>query len=179
MHCILFLRCHARLKSRLRAAVMWQMHVINKLSFAHFKLLYWKGGCCELKRTWFYCLLRSCKSTLQLCGLSEHIDVAFITNQNGYDSSVTAMYFERFWFTEAVHAVFQELYCYYVQCTLYMHNMLLRRLNIRHMRRKWRVVNIYRLPPVRQFSFYRIPCSASLFQSLLDVTTSTASFILA
>ena len=33
MHGILFLRCHARLKSRLRAAVMWQMHVINKPSF--------------------------------------------------------------------------------------------------------------------------------------------------
>ena len=33
MHGIVFLRCHARLKSRLRAAVMWQMHVINKPSF--------------------------------------------------------------------------------------------------------------------------------------------------
>ena len=33
MHGILFLRCHARLKSRLRAAVIWQMHVINKPSF--------------------------------------------------------------------------------------------------------------------------------------------------
>ena len=33
LHGILFLRCHARLKSRLRAAVMWQMHVINKPSF--------------------------------------------------------------------------------------------------------------------------------------------------
>ena len=33
MHGILLLRCHARLKSRLRAAVMWQMHVINKPSF--------------------------------------------------------------------------------------------------------------------------------------------------
>ena len=38
-----------------------------------------------------------------------------------------------------------------LQCSLYMHNMLLRRLNIRHMRNKWRVVNIYILPPVRQF----------------------------
>ena len=28
-----------------------------------------------------YFLLRSYKSTLQPCGLSEHIDVAFITNQ--------------------------------------------------------------------------------------------------
>ena len=42
---------------------------------------YWTGGCCELKCAWFYCLLRSYKSTLQLCGLSEHVDVAFITNQ--------------------------------------------------------------------------------------------------
>ena len=33
MHGILFLRCHARLKSRPRASVMWQMHVINKPSF--------------------------------------------------------------------------------------------------------------------------------------------------
>ena len=33
MHGILFLRCHAPLKSWLRAAVMWQMHVINKPSF--------------------------------------------------------------------------------------------------------------------------------------------------
>ena len=42
---------------------------------------YWTDGCCELKCAWFYCLLRSYKSTLQLCGLSEHVDVAFITNQ--------------------------------------------------------------------------------------------------
>ena len=42
---------------------------------------YWTGGCCELQCAWFYCLLRSYKSTLQLCGLSEHVDVAFITNQ--------------------------------------------------------------------------------------------------
>ena len=42
---------------------------------------YWTGGCCELKCAWFYCLLRSYKSTLQLCGLSEHVDIAFITNQ--------------------------------------------------------------------------------------------------
>ena len=31
--------------------------------------------------TWFYCLLKCYKSILQLCGLSEHIDFAFITNQ--------------------------------------------------------------------------------------------------
>ena len=64
---------------------------------------------------------------------------------------------------QAMHEVFQKSCEYYIQCSLYMHNMLLRRLNIRHMRNKWRAVNIYILPPVRQFSFYRIPCSASLF----------------
>ena len=42
---------------------------------------YWTGGCCELKCAWFYCLLRSYKSSLQLFGLTEHVDVAFITNQ--------------------------------------------------------------------------------------------------
>ena len=40
--------------------------------------------------------------------------------KNGYDSSATAMYFERFWFTEALRAVFQESYEYYIQCSLYM-----------------------------------------------------------
>ena len=57
---------------------------------------------CTLSCAWFYCFLRSYKSTLQLCGLSEHVDVAFITNQNGYDSSATAMYFERFLFRRCV-----------------------------------------------------------------------------
>ena len=42
---------------------------------------YWTGGCCDCGCAWFYCLLRSYKSTFQLCGLSEHVDVAFITNQ--------------------------------------------------------------------------------------------------
>ena len=44
--------------------------------------------------------------------------------------------------------LFSYIVCeYYTQCSLYMHD----RLNIRHMRNKWRAVNIYILPPVRQF----------------------------
>ena len=81
MYGILFLRCHARLKSRLRPAVMWQMHVINKTSFVLCSFQIIEPAVPELKCAWFYCLLRSYKSALQLCGLSEHVDVAFITNQ--------------------------------------------------------------------------------------------------
>ena len=88
MYGILFLRCHARLKSRLRPAVMWQMHVINKTSFVLCSFQIIEPAVPELKCAWFYCLLPSYKSVLQLCGLSEHVDVAFITNQKfGYDSS--------------------------------------------------------------------------------------------
>ena len=82
MNGILFLRSHARLKSRLRAAVMWQMHVINKPSFVVCSFQILTGGCWDCGRAWFYCLLRSYKSTFRLCGLYEHVDVAFITNQN-------------------------------------------------------------------------------------------------
>ena len=65
---------------------------------------YWTGGCCDCGRAWFYFLLRSYKSKFQLCGLSEHVDVAFITNQKWV--SATAMYFERFWFRfSSKHAV--------------------------------------------------------------------------
>ena len=81
MYGILFLRCHARLKSRLRPAVMWQMHVINKTSFVLCSFQIIEPAVPELKCAWFYCLLRSYKSALQLCGLSEHVDVAFMTNQ--------------------------------------------------------------------------------------------------
>ena len=81
MNGILFLRSHARLKSRLRAAVMWQMHVINKPSFVVCSFQILTGGCWDCGRAWFYCLLRSYKSTFRLCGLYEHVDVAFITNQ--------------------------------------------------------------------------------------------------
>ena len=42
---------------------------------------YWSGDCCDCECAWFYCLLRSDKSTLQLYGLSEHVHVVFITNQ--------------------------------------------------------------------------------------------------
>ena len=35
---------------------------------------------------------------------------------------------------------------YYIQCSLFMHNMLLRGLSIRHMVSKWRAVNISILP---------------------------------
>ena len=143
MHSILFLRCHARLKSRLRAAVMWQMHVINKPSFVlcSFQIIepavaVFEVACsrrsdsgerCEVKRSpstfyrylyfaplstiwtlgtgynwgyaWFYCLLRSYKSTFQLCGLSEQVKMLLLSRiKNGYDCSATTMYFERFWF---------------------------------------------------------------------------------
>ena len=112
---------------------------------------YWTGGCCEFNCAWFYCLLRSYKSTLQLCRLSEHVDVAFIESKMGInDSSATAMYFERFWFRRCTRS-YQDSREYYIQSSLYMCNMLLRRLNIRHMRNKWRAVNIYILSPVRQF----------------------------
>ena len=66
----------------------------------------------SLKCPWFYCLLRSYKITFQLCGLSEHIDVAFITNQNGYDSLASAMYFERFWFRRCTRSS-KRLSCEY------------------------------------------------------------------
>ena len=40
---------------------------------------------------------------------------------------------------------------YYIHCSLFLQNMLLKRLSKSHTRNKWRVVNIYILPPVRQF----------------------------
>ena len=82
MHGILFLRCHARLKSRLHAAVMWQMHVINKPSFAlcSFQIIE-PTVAVSLNALDFTVCYDLKKSTLQLCGLSEHVDVAFITNQ--------------------------------------------------------------------------------------------------
>ena len=103
---------------------------------------YWTGGCCELKCAWFYCLLRSYKSTLQLCGLSEHVDVAFITNQK-WVWLLSDCYVLWKVLVQVMHAVFQESARCYIECSLYMHNMLLRRLNIPHMRNKWRLVNIY------------------------------------
>ena len=142
---------------------------------------YWTGGCCtaacELKCAWFWLfvtILQRYTSTLR---------IDWTRRCCFYHESKMGMTPQRLLCTlkgsgsRRLHAVFQESCEYYIQCSLYMHNMLLTRLNIRHMRNKWRVVNIYRLPPVRQFSFYRIPCSASLFQSL-DVT-SPPSFILA
>ena len=150
MYDILFLRCHARLKSRLRPAVMWQMHVINKTSFVLCSFQIIEPAVPELKCAWFYCLLRSYKSALQLCGLSEHVDVAFITNQK-WVWLLSDCYVLWKVLVQAMRGVFQESCEYYIQCSLYTHNMLLRRLNIRHMRNKWRAVNIYILPPVRQF----------------------------
>ena len=105
---------------------------------------------CTLSCAWFYCFLRSYKSTLQLCGLSEHVDVAFITNQK-WVWLLSDCYVLWKVLVQAMRGVFQESCEYYIQCFLYTHNMLLRRLNIRHMRNKWRAVNIYILPPVRQF----------------------------
>ena len=62
------------------------------------------------------------------------------------------------------------------------YTMLLRRLDIRHMRNKWRVVNIYIVAPVRQFYFLQdsLQRLAVLYKwsQSLDVT-SPASFILA
>ena len=60
-------------------------------------------------RAFFLILLfvRSSKSVLQLCGISELVDIVFITNQNGYDSSTTSMYFENIWLS-AVHALQQS-----------------------------------------------------------------------
>ena len=115
---------------------------------------HWTGSCCELKCTWFYCLLRSYKSTLQLCGLSEHVNIAFNTNQKW----VTP---ERFVCTLKGSGTGlcskSLLLCeYYTHCSFYMHNMSLKR--IRQMRNKWRVVSIYILPPVRQFQFLQGSC---------------------
>ena len=119
---------------------------------------YWTGGCCELKCAWFYCLLRSYKSTLQLCGLSEHVDVTFITNQKWV------------WLLSDCYVLWKVLVqavtrssVYYIQCSLYMHNLLLRRSNIRRMRNIWRVASTIYSRPYGNFSFYRIPCSASLY----------------
>ena len=112
---------------------------------------YWRGGCCELECAWCYCLL------LQLCGLSEHVDVAFITKKKWvWVLSDCYVLWKVLVQVRGVRAsglpiVFSLICEYYIQCSLYMHNMLLRRLSIRHMRNKWRVVNIYILPPVRQF----------------------------
>ena len=103
-----------------------------------------------LSCAWFYCLLRSYKSTLQICWLSEHVDVAFITNQIwGWLPRDCYVLWKVL--VQAMHGVFQLSCEYYIHCSLYMHKMLLRRLNIRHMRNKWRAVKIYILPPVRQF----------------------------
>ena len=133
-----------------RAAVMWQMHVINKPSsfvLCSFQII----EPAVFRCAWFYCLLRSYKSILQLCGLSEHVDVAFTTNQK-WVWLLSDCYVLWKVLVQAMRGVFQESCEYiYIQCFLYTHNMLLRRLNIRHMRNKWRVVNIYILPPVRQF----------------------------
>ena len=129
---------------------------------------YWTGGYCELKCAWFYCLLRSYKSTLQLCGLSEHVDVAFITNQK-WVWPLSDCYVLWKVLVQAVHAVFQESFEYYIQCSLYMHNMLLRRLIIPHMRNKWRVETFIYSRLHGNFSFYRIHCSASLF-CLIDLS---------
>ena len=143
MHGILFLRCHARLKSRLHAAVMWQMHVINKPSFAlcSFQIIE-PTVAVSLNALDFTVCYDLKKSTLQLCGLSEHVDVAFITNQK-WVWLLSDCYVLWKVLVQVMHAVFQESARCYIECSLYMHNMLLRRLNIPHMRNKWRLVNIY------------------------------------
>ena len=93
---------------------------------------YWTGGCCELKRTWFYCLLRSYKSTLQLCGLCEHVDVAFVTNQKCVwllsDCYVLwkVLVQVRSGRARGLPRVFSSICEYYIQCSLYVHNMLLK-----------------------------------------------------
>ena len=76
---------------------------------------------CTLSCAWFYCFLRSYKSTLQLCGLSEHVDVAFITNQK-WVWLLSDCYVLWKVLVQAMRGVFQESCEYYIQCFLYTHN---------------------------------------------------------
>ena len=100
------------------------------------------------------CLLQSYKSTLQLCGLSEQVDIAFITKKTmgmtpqwlvctlkGSGSGCRRC--------TRLSKVFS--YMSIIYCSLFLHNMLLKRSSIRHTRNKWSVVDIYIFPPVRQF----------------------------
>ena len=112
---------------------------------------YWTGGCCDCGCAWLYCLLRSYKSIFQLCGLSEHVDVAFITNQKWLWLLSDGYVLWKVLVQVLFEARSLVLSCLLIQCSPHMNNMLLRGLSIRNMRYKWRVVNIYILPPVRQF----------------------------
>ena len=51
-------------------------------ALSYLRLFAWRLHRCEMRSmrasAWFNCLLRSSKSILQLCGLSEHVDIAFI-----------------------------------------------------------------------------------------------------
>ena len=148
---ILFLRCHARLKSRLRAAVMWQMHVINKPSF----VLCWNFKLLNRRLLW----------------LRVRLILLLVTILQKYISTPRIVWTRRccFYHESKMGMTPQRLLCTlkgsgsgYIRSTLsYVliksrlsceyYNMLLRRLSMRHMRNKWRVINIYILPPVRQF----------------------------
>ena len=151
MHGILFLRCHARLITTSRAAVMWQMHVINKLSFV------------------------LCSFQIIEPAVAVRLILRFVTILQKYTLTLRIVWTRRccFYRESKMGMSPQRLLCtlkgsgsgsrptrsskslllreYYIQCSLHMHNMLLRRLSICHMRNKWWVVNFYILPPVRQF----------------------------
>ena len=132
-----FLRCHARLKSPLRT-LRWQKHVIrNNSSFVlvHFKLLHpavvllWdevhEGFLLILL---FVTIFQKCTSTLRIFWTRRY---CFITNQNGYDSSTKISGCPR-----CTHCNSLLLCEYDIHCSLFLHNILLRRLSIRHMRNK-------------------------------------------
>ena len=123
---------------------------------------YWNGGCWELKCAWFSCLLRSYKNTLQLCGLSEQVDVALITNQKWVwrlctlkgsgSSSLRSTRPRVLSYVSVIYNVLSTcITCYYMTLNYTPPEKQIK--DSKHLYSR-----LY-----GNFSFYRIPCSASLF----------------
>ena len=96
-------------------------------ALSYFRLFAWRLYCCEMRSmrafAWFNCLLRPSKSILQLCRLSEHVDIAFIIKMGMTPQRLVCTWkqLERIWLS-AVHAGGCE---YDIHCSLFLHNMLL------------------------------------------------------
>ena len=148
MHGIFFQRCHARLKSPLRT-LRWLKHVIRNNPYfvlVHFKLLrpavvlLWdevdEGSSLILL---FVTIFQNCTSALRIfltrryCFYYESEWVWLINDYN-----VLWKYLvvggARSWRCTSCNSL---LLCEYdIHCSLFLHNMLLKRLSIRHMRDK-------------------------------------------